>query len=83
VTAKQGTTPNPSIKDDELYRDHRRVAAALEMRGLLFGVALLAQHVRPRRRLDLRQFKKRAKELGMSGYSSLTKVKLSSKLRHH
>jgi len=54
----------------------------LEMRGLLFGVALLAQHVRPRRRLDLRQFKKRAKELGMSGYSSQTKGKLISNQRN-
>ena len=67
--------PNPSIKDEKLYRELR--AAAGSSVGTSGGESGSYDD------WTVPQLKRRAKELGMSGYSSLTKDKLISKLRNH
>jgi hypothetical protein len=73
--------PDPSIKDEALYRICASKATPKRRRRAFF------------RRCSgesgcyddwtVPQLEKRAKELGMSGYSRLTKDKLISKLRNH
>lgn len=84
--------PNPSIKDEKLYRDLRkqgdskekaaRISNAAAARGRS-SVAKSGGESGSYGDWTVPQLKKRAKELGMSGYSSLTKDKLISKLRNH
>jgi hypothetical protein len=84
--------PNPSIKDEKLYRDLRKQGDSKEKAARISNAAA----VRGRSSVGksggesgsyddwtVPQLKKRAKELGMSGYSRLTKDKLISKLRNH
>lgn len=84
--------PNPSIKDENLYQDLRkqgdskvkaaRVSNAAARRGRS-SVSKSGGESGSYHDWTLLQLKNRAKELGMSGYSRLTKGKLISKLRNH
>jgi hypothetical protein len=84
--------PNHSIKDEKLYQDLRKKGDSKEKAARIFNAAA----ARGRSSVGksggdsgsyddwiVPQLKKRTKELGMSGYSSLTKGKLISKLRNH
>ena len=84
--------PNPSIKDEALYRDLRKQgdskekAARISNAAAARGRSSVGKSGGDSGSYDdwtVPQLKKRAKELGMSGYSSLTKGKLISKLRNH
>jgi hypothetical protein len=78
---KEGTVPNPSIKDEAPYRIFASEATPTTRPPARF------QRCRGESgRYDDRtvpQREKRAKELGMSGYSRLNNDKLISKLRNH
>jgi hypothetical protein len=84
--------PNPSIKDEKLYQDLRKQGDSKEKAarrcsvGNARGRSSVSKSGGDSGSYDdwtVPQLKKRAKELGMSGYSSLTKGKLISKLRNH
>ena len=84
--------PNPSIKDEKLYRDLRKQgdskdkAARISNAAAARGRSSVSKSGGDSGSYDdwtVPQLKKRAKELGMSGYSSLTKGKLISKLRNY
>lgn len=84
--------PNPSIKDEKLYRDLRkegdskekaaRISNAVAARG---GSAVGKKGGKSGSYDDwtVPALKKRAKELGVTGYSGLTKAKLITKIRNH
>jgi hypothetical protein len=84
--------PNPSIKDEKLYQDLRkqgdskekaaRIANAAAARGRS-SVAKAGGKSGSYEDWTVPALKKRAKELGITGYSGLTKAKLVSKLRNH
>lgn len=84
--------PNPSIKDEKMYRELReqgdseekaaRISNAAAARGKS-AVGRKGGHSPSYADWTVPDLKKRAKELGMSGYSRLTKEKLISKLRDH
>lgn len=84
--------PNPSIKNEKLYQDLRRqgdskeksarIANAVAARGKS-AVARKGGEAGSYDDWTVPQLKKRAKELGVSGYSGLTKDKLITKLRNH
>lgn len=80
--------PNPSIKDERLYQDLRKKGDSKEKAARISNAAA----GRGRSNVGksgayqdwtVPELKKRAKELGISGYSKLTKNKLISKIRHH
>ena len=84
--------PNPSIKDEKLYQDLRKQgdskekAARISNAAAARGRSSVGKSGGDSGSYDdwtVPQLKKRAKELGISGYSSLTKGKLISKLRNH
>jgi hypothetical protein len=84
--------PNPSIKDEKLYQDLRKQgdskekAARISNAAAARGRSSVGKSGGDSGSYDdwtVPQLKKRAKELGMSGYSSLTKGKLISRLRNH
>jgi hypothetical protein len=84
--------PNPSIKDEKLYQDLRKQgdskekAARISNAAAARGRSSVGKSGGDSGSYDdwtVPQLKKRAKELGMSGYSRLTKGKLISKLRNH
>jgi hypothetical protein len=92
MTGKDRTMPNPSIKDEKLYQDLRKQGDSKEKAARISNAAA----ARGRSSVGksggnsgsyddwtVRQLKTRAKELGISGYSSLTKDKLIGKLRNH
>src|ERR1700743_3249972 len=84
--------PNSSIKNEKMYQDLRkqgdskekaaRISHAVAARG---KSSVGSQGGPPGSNADgpVPHLKKRAKELGMSGYSGLTKQKLVAKLRNH
>ena len=84
--------PNPSIKNEKMYRDLRRdgdskeKAARISNAVAARGKSAVARKGGEAGTYDdwtVPQLKKRAKELGVSGYSGLTKAKLIAKLRNH
>jgi hypothetical protein len=84
--------PNPSIKDEKLYRDLRKEgdskekAARISNAAAAKGTSAVGKKGGKSGSYDdwtVPQLKKRAKELGVSGYSSLTKDKLITKIRNH
>ncbi len=84
--------PNASIKDEKMYEDLReqgnskekaaRISNAAAARGKS-SVGRKGGEVGSYDDWTVPELKKRAKELGMSGYSGLTKSKLVAKLRNH
>jgi hypothetical protein len=84
--------PNPSIKDEELYQelrnhgDSKEKAARISNAAASRGRSSVGKSGGKSGSYDdwtVPELRKRAKELGISGYSSLTKTKLISKLRNH
>ena len=84
--------PNLSIKDEKLYQDLRKhgdskeKAARISNAAAARGRSSVGKSGGDSGSYDdwtVPQLNRRAKELGMSGYSSLTKDKLISKLRNH
>lgn len=84
--------PNSSIKNETLYRDLRkegnskeksaRISNAVAARGAA-AVGHNGGKAGPYERWTVAELRKRAKELGLKGYSSLTKDKLIDRLRNH
>jgi hypothetical protein len=86
------TIPNSSIKNEKLYEDLRKQgdskekAARISNAAAARGKSAVARKGGKSGSYDdwtVADLKKRAKELGVSGYSGLTKSKLISKIRNH
>ncbi|HEY6855555.1 MAG: Rho termination factor N-terminal domain-containing protein [Mycobacterium sp.] len=84
--------PNRSIKDEKLYRDLRKQgdskekAARISNAAAARGRSAVGKSGGESGSYDdwtVPELKKRAKQLGISGYSSLNKGKLIAKLRDH
>jgi hypothetical protein len=80
------TMPNSSIKNEKLYEDLRKQGDSKENAAAARGKSAVARKGGKSGSYDdwtVADLKKRAKELGVSGYSGLTKSKLISKIRNH
>jgi hypothetical protein len=84
--------PNSSIKNEKLYEDLREQGNSKEKSARISNaVAARGKSTVGRKGGEsgsyddwtVPELKKRAKELGLSGYSGLTKGKLVNKLRNH
>lgn len=84
--------PNSSIKNEKLYQDLRKKGDSKEKAARISNAAAGQGKSKVARKggkggsytdWSVSELKKRAKELGMSGYSKLTKDKLIAKLRNH
>ena len=84
--------PRSSIKNEKLYQDLRKKGDSKEKAARISNAAAGQGKSKISRRggksgsyqdWTVPELRKRAKELGMSGYSSLTKAKLVAKLRNH
>jgi len=84
--------PNASIKNEKMYEDLREEGASKEKAARISNAAAARGKSAVGRKggesgsyeeWNVSDLKKRAKELGMTGYSHLTKDKLVSKLRNH
>jgi hypothetical protein len=84
--------PRSSIKNEKLYQDMRKKGDSKEKAARISNAAAGQGKSKVSRRggksgsyqdWTVPELRKRAKELGMSGYSSLTKAKLVAKLRNH
>jgi hypothetical protein len=89
---KAASMPNPSIKDEKMYRDLRKEGSSKEKAARISNAAASRGKSSVGRKggksgsyddWTVAELKKRAKELGISGYSGLSKSKLVSKLRNH
>ena len=84
--------PNRSIKDEKLYRDLRKQGDSKEKAARISNAAAARGRSAVGRSggesgsyndWTVPELKKRAKQLGILGYSSLNKGKLIAKLRDH
>jgi hypothetical protein len=84
--------PNSSIKNEKMYEDLRKDGNSKEKAARISNAAAARGKSSVGRKggeagsyddWSVTQLKKRAKELGLSGYSGLTKDKLIAKLRNH
>lgn len=84
--------PNSSIKNEKMYEDLRKEgdskekAARISNAAAARGASDVGKKGGESGSYDdwtVDELKKRAKELGLSGYSGLTKQKLITKLRNH
>ncbi len=84
--------PNSSIKNEKMYRDLRKEGNSKERAARISNAAAARGASSVGRKggesgsyddWTVSDLKRRAKELGLSGYSSLTKSKLIAKLRNH
>ncbi|MCV7007719.1 Rho termination factor N-terminal domain-containing protein [Mycobacterium gordonae] len=84
--------PNSSIKNEKLYKDLRKKGDSKEKAARISNAAAGQGKSKVASKggksgsygdWTVPELKKRAKELGISGYSGLTKDKLVQKLRNH
>lgn len=84
--------PNSSIKNEKMYEDLRDQGNSKEKAARISNAAAARGKAAVGRKggksgsyedWSVSDLKKRAKELGMTGYSRLTKGKLVAKLRDH
>jgi hypothetical protein len=84
--------PNSSIKNEQMYEDLRKQGDSKEKAARISNAAAARGKSTVGRKggksgsyddWTVAELKKRAKELGLSGYSGLTKGKLISKIRNH
>jgi hypothetical protein len=84
--------PNSSIKNEKMYQDLRTEGNSKEKSARISNAAAARGKSAVGRKggksgsytdWTVPELKKRAKELGISGYSGLTKDKLVAKLRNH
>jgi hypothetical protein len=84
--------PRSSIKNEKLYQDLRKKGDSKEKAARISNADAGQGKSKVARRggksgsyqdWTVTELRKRAKELGMSGYSSLSKDKLVAKLRNH
>ncbi|MDT5095486.1 MAG: hypothetical protein QOH60_4849 [Mycobacterium sp.] len=84
--------PNSSIKNEKMYQDLRKEGSSKEKAARISNAAAARGKSSVGRKggksgsysdWTVSELKKRAKELGISGYSGLTKDKLVAKLRNH
>jgi hypothetical protein len=84
--------PNPSLKNEKMYEDLREEGQSKEKAARISNAAAARGKSAVGRKggksgsyddWTVPELKKRAKELGLSGYSGLPKKKLVAKLRNH
>lgn len=84
--------PNSSIKNEKMYEDLREDGASKEKAARISNAAAARGKSAVGRKggesgsyedWNVSDLKRRAKELGMTGYSDLTKDELVNKLREH
>jgi hypothetical protein len=82
----------PSVKDDEVYEALRREGASKEKAARIANAAAAegrsrvgerGGHAEPYEEWTVDELRERAKEIGIEGYSELTKDELIDALRHH
>lgn len=84
--------PEPRVKDEEMYEALRRDGASQEKAARISNAAARDGRAEVGRRggtaddyedRTLRELQSRAKELGLTGYSKLSKKELIARLRDH
>jgi len=84
--------PNPSIKSEKMYEDLRKEGQSKEKAARISNAAAARGKSSVGKKggksgsyddWTVPELKKRAKQLGLSGYSGLTKKRLVAKLRNH
>ena len=84
--------PNPSIKDEEMYEELRRHGESKEKAARISNAAAARGKSASGKKggkagsydsWTVPELKRRAKELGLSGYSRLVKDELIAELRNH
>jgi hypothetical protein len=84
--------PNPSLKNEDMYEELRKQGNSKEKSARISNAAAARGKSAVGRKggeagsyddWTVPELKKRARELGISGYSDLTKDRLVAKLRNH
>ncbi|MET4428708.1 MULTISPECIES: Rho termination factor [unclassified Mycolicibacterium] len=84
--------PNPSLKNEDMYEELRKQGNSKEKSARISNAAAARGKSAVGRKggesgsyddWTVPELKKRARELGLSGYSDLTKDRLVAKLRNH